>query len=281
MKYENLQTTGSFKIRGAAEALTRLIKSGSKPTKVIAASAGNHGAGLAYAGHGYGIQVELFVPESTPIGKCQKMEAYGAILQKCAGGYDESESLAKKAAQQQGVPYISPYDDDAVIHGNGYLLGKEIEKDLRGVKTVLAPLGGGGMASGLGKYFQSRGVRVIGVSPKNNCAMVTSFETGMAQTDYKGLPTMAEGLEGSVSEKTFDLCKRYGIETFTVSEQAIQNAMVFSYLHLAQELEASAAVVIAAYLDERLNIEKDCDHVLILSGGNVDAATLSKILQDR
>ena len=278
LKYENLQTTGSFKIRGATEALRRLTEEGPRPVKVIAASAGNHGAGLAYAGREFGVQVELFVPDSTPKNKCERMSGYGATLHLTPGGYDDSESLAKRKAKEQSVPYISPYDDDAVIHGNGYLLGKEIHQQLPTVKTVVCPLGGGGMASGLGQYFAGKGVQVVGVSPQNNCAMVTSLRTGVAQTAYKGKKTIAEGLEGSVSEKTYELCKKFGIEPQTVSEGAIKEAIAFAYHKLATVLEASAAVVLAVSLElkETLSVQSDC--VYILSGQNCDSQLLKKIL---
>ena len=278
LKYENLQTTGSFKIRGAVEALKRLVADGGKPDKVIAASAGNHGAGLAYAGREFGVPVELFVPESTPLNKCERMAGYGAVLHHVPGGYDASESQAKSMAKEQSVPYVSPYEDDAVIHGNGFLLGKEIHEQCPQVKTVVCPLGGGGMASGLGQYFQGKDVQMVGVSPINNCAMVTSLKTGIAQVAYHGKRTLAEGLEGSVSEKTYELCKQYGIETQTVTEEAIKDAIIYSFKHFATVLEASAAVVVAAHLQKEVSAKPGLSTVFILSGGNCDQLLLNELV---
>lgn len=275
LKYETLQATGSFKIRGAMEILKRLESSS---THVIAASAGNHGAGVALAGQSLGINVDIYVPKTTPKNKCERMLSFGATLHKVEGGYDDAEALAKQKANERGLPFISPYDDDWVIKGNGEKLGDEIFRQCPTVKTVVCPMGGGGMASGLGQSFVDRDVQVIGVSPEQNCAMATSFQVGAAQTSYRGNKTIAEGLEGSVSQKTYDLCRALNVKVSTVSEQAIEKALAFCFRQLAIIIEPSAAVVVAAYFDPLFFIDKNKDHVLILSGQNCDENLLQRLI---
>ena len=158
--------------------------------------------------------------------------------------YDEAEAEARRrAAADPGLTFVSPFDDDHVIAGNGGLLARELLAQLPDVEAVIAPVGGGGLAGGLGVELVPRGIRLLGVSPEANCAMKRSLEERPgACTRYDGGPTLAEGLEGGVSERTFRMAQDYCPDIALVSEVAIRQAIVYAYRTLGLICEASAAV---------------------------------------
>jgi threonine dehydratase len=276
LKLESLQRTGSFKLRGAAARVAAMSLAGQK--RAIAASAGNHGLGLALAAQSFGIEATVLVSAQTPAIKRAGITALGATVEVVGASYDEAEAEARRrAAADPGLVFVSAFDDDHVIAGNGGLLARELLAQFPDVDTVIAPVGGGGLAAGLGVELVPRGIRVLGVQPEANCAMKRSLEDGRAYTTYDGGPTLAEGLEGAVSERTFAMAKDYFPDVALVSEVAIRRAIVYAYRTLGLVCEASAAVAIAALLEEAVDVAGRRVAVII-SGGNIEAALLDQLL---
>jgi threonine dehydratase len=276
LKLESLQRTGSFKLRGAAARLAAMSLAGQ--TRAIAASAGNHGLGVALAAQAFGIEATVLVSAQTPEVKRAGIAALGATVEVVGASYDAAEAEARRrATADPTLTFVSPFDDDYVIAGNGGLLARELLAQLPDVDTVIAPVGGGGLAAGLGVELVPRGIRVLGVQPEANCAMKRSLEDGHAYTHYEGGPTLAEGLEGAVSERTFTMAKDYFPEISLVSEVAIRRAIVYAYRTLGLVIEASAAVAIAALLDEVIDIQGR-RVVVIVTGGNIEGSLLDQLL---
>lgn len=276
LKLESLQRTGSFKLRGAAARLAAMSLAGEK--RAIAASAGNHGLGVALAAQTFGIEATVLVSSQTPEVKRAGIAALGAKVEVVGATFDEASAEAKRrAAADPSLTFISAFDDDYVIAGNGGLLAREILAQLPDVDTVVVPVGGGGLAAGLGVELVPRGIRILGVQPEANCAMKRSLEDGRAYTRYEGAPTLAEGLEGAISERTFAMAKDYFSEITLVSEMAIRQAIVYAYRTLGLVCEASAAVAIAALLEESIDV-RGRRVVVVVSGGNIEASLLDQLL---
>ncbi len=283
LKLENLQRTGSFKLRGAAARLAALAvdatASGGKPKRVVAASAGNHGLGVALAAQTFGLEATVLVSAQTPELKRAGIAALGAKVEVGGATYDEAEAVARaRAAADDELVFVSAFDDDHVIAGNGGLLAREILAQLPDVQALVVPVGGGGLAGGLGVEVVPRGIKILGASPEVNCAMRRSLDDGRAYTIYPdGGATLAEGLEGAVSERTFAMAKDYFPEIALVSEVAIRQAIVYAYRTLGLICEPSAAVTIAALLDDAAAI-RGRRTVVIISGGNIEPALLDQLL---
>src|SRR5262245_48384117 len=224
LKLENLQRTGSFKLRGAAARLAALAAeaAGGRPKRIVAASAGNHGLGVALAASAFGIDATVLVSAQTPEVKRAGIAALGAKVQVAGATYDEAEAVARQqAAADPDLVFVSAFDDDHVIAGNGGLLAREILAQLPDVQAIVVPVGGGGLAGGVGVEVVPRGIKVLGVSPEANCAMRRSLDEGRAYPTYEGRPTLAEGLEGAVSERTFAMARDYFPDIALVSELQI------------------------------------------------------------
>jgi threonine dehydratase len=297
LKLENLQRTGSFKVRGAAARLaalaldageSRRAKSGGSepsegsevdvPKRVIAASAGNHGLGVAFAAQAFGLQATVLVSAQTPEIKRAGIAALGAAVEVAGATYDEAEDEARRrAAADPGLVFVSAFDDDHVIAGNGGLLAREILAQLPDVQAIVVPVGGGGLAGGIGVEVVPRGIQVLGVSPEANCAMRRSLDEGRAYTSYTGAPTLAEGLEGAVSERTFAMARDYFPDIALVSELAIRRAIVYAYRTLGILCEASAAPALAALLEDASAV-RGRRTVVVISGGNIEPDLLDQLL---
>ena len=276
LKLESLQRTGSFKLRGAAARLAAMVQAGQ--TRAIAASAGNHGLGMALAARTFGIDATVLVSSQTPEVKRAGIAALGARVEVAGASYDEAEAVARqRAAEDPGLVFVSPFDDDHVIAGNGGLLARETLAQLPDIDTVVAPVGGGGLIGGLGVEMVPRGIRLVGVQPEANCAMKRSLEDGRAYTRYEGGPTLAEGLEGAVSERTYAMAKDYCPDISLVSEVAIRRAIVYAYRTLGVVCEASAAVGLAALLEDELDV-RGRRVVLVITGANIEATLLDQLL---
>ncbi len=276
LKLESQQRTGSFKLRGAAARLAAMAEAGQ--TRAITASAGNHGLGIAHAARAFGIEATVLISTQTPEIKRSGIAAAGAQVEVVGSNYDAAEAEARRrAAADPGLVFVSAFDDDHVIAGNGGTLAREILAQLPDVQTVVAPVGGGGLVGGLGVEVVPRGIRLLGVSPEANCAMKRSLDDGRAYTVYQGGPTLAEGLEGAVSERTFLMAKDYLADIGLVSEIGIRKAIVFAYRTLGLVCEASAAVALAALLDETVAL-KGGRTVVVVSGSNIEADLLDQLL---
>jgi len=277
LKLENLQRTGSFKLRGAA-ARVAAVALEDKGRRVIAASAGNHGLGVALAARTFGVEATVLVSAQAPEFKRAGIAALGARVEVAGATYDEAEAEAKRrAAADPSAAFVSAFDDDHVIAGNGGLMAREILAQLPDVQSIVVPVGGGGLAGGIGVEVVPRGIKVLGASPESNCAMRRSLDDGRAYTTYEGGPTLAEGLEGAVSERTYAMARDYFPEVALVSELQIREAIVYAYRTLGIICEASAAPAIAALLDDASPI-RGRRTVVVVSGGNIEPDLLDQLL---
>jgi threonine dehydratase len=285
---ESAQQTGSFKVRGAFLALEALRERG--VGAVIAASAGNHGAGVALAARALGMRALIVVPSVAPAAKRDKIARFGAeIVVFPSPSYDEAEEHAMRLAEERGVAFLSAYDDAAVVAGNGCSLGFEIVRAIGRVPDVLlAPFGGGGLACGLawalaveaGDALDERR-RVWGVQTEVSPSLVMSLERGAALERFSATePTLAEGLEGGVARDAFERALSVIAGALVVDEGAIARAMAYAHRALGRALEGSAAVALAA-LREGLPqevVSGSKEVVLVLTGSNVDSARLKAVL---
>ena len=253
---------------------------------VVAASAGNHGAGVAYAANVLEMDATIVVPKGAPETKRERIEAYGAKLVVSEhDGYDGAETEARALAERLGVPFLSPYDDEAVIAGNGGTLGFEIEAALgHPPAVVLAPFGGGGLASGLGLALP--GTKVFGAQSEASPAFALSLERGGAVESLEpATPTLADGLEGGISRAAFERAASIVAGVVVVSEDDIAAAMVAAYRSLGLTIEGSAAAALAPVLSQLPGALRprsaDEDIVVVLTGRNVDRSRLATLLETR
>ena len=277
---ESLQVTGSFKVRGALLALSRLKEQGQRA--VIAASAGNHGAGVAYAASILDMSATIVVPKATPQVKRERILAYGAKLVVSEHAYDGAERVARELASNDGLPFVSPYDDPAVIAGNGASLGFDIKAALGRVPAiVVTPFGGGGLATGLACALDTK---VMGAQSEASPAFALSLERGEAVEELEPAgDTLADGLEGGISRAAFERASSVVAGVVVVSEQAIAEAMVAAHKWLGLTIEGSAAAALAPFVgtppEELRPANPDSDVVIVLTGRNVDHARLAELLQ--
>ena len=276
MKCEHRLPTGAFKVRGAVTVLTRARELGM--THVVAASAGNHGVGLAWAGSQLGIQPQIVVPRDCPEVKRRKMEAYCRVLVCAEPGYDAAEQWARLLATQEGVPFVSPFDDTLVMAGNGGTLMREVLAACPDVQTVVVPVGGGGLLVGILSVLRTlaRRVTVVTVQSEASPAFTRSLQANQLFATWPPTETLAEGLEGGAGATSVVEAQRYGVQTVTVTEAEIATAMVDAWRNRGQLLEGSAAVVCAAWRSGYLN-QLEGPIVGVLTGGNVAQATIEAL----
>jgi threonine dehydratase len=275
---ECMQVTGSFKVRGALLAMESLVAaSPGRTVEVIAASAGNHGIGVAFAAKAMGAKATIVVPRGAPKTKTDKIAGYGAtVVLAQSTGYDDAEAEAIELARTRGLPFLSPYDDLDVLVGNGASLGFEIARALgKDPDVVYAPIGGGGLATGLACALSSS--RVWGVQSEASCAFAQSLESGVAVTTLPPAITFAEGLEGGISVRGFARAAATLAGAIVVTEEELARAVTFAYREMGLMLEGSAAVALAPVLAPNVD-EVDGDLVVVLTGRNVDPERLAQIV---
>lgn len=247
---EHLQCTGSFKFRGALCAVDALHHAGVR--RVVAASAGNHGIGVARAARLLGTRATIVVPAAAPSSKTARIEREGAAIERVEGGYDAAEARALELASEQGACFLSPYDDDFVLAGNGGSLGLEICAALRTVPDrVIVPIGGGGLATGMAWAMataasQSVPRPVWTVQSEASAAFALSVTAGRAQERLETtIPTLADGLEGGISARAFARAASTVAGVSVVSEADISAAMRSLRDRLGLMVEGSAATGVA------------------------------------
>lgn len=278
LKLESLQPTGSFKIRGALNAaLCHLERHGAAGPPMVTASAGNHGRGLAYAAEWLGLRLTVYVPRDAPRVKRDAIARHGAEL-KLVAGYDETEQAAKRHASSGDAIYISPYSNAEVIAGAG-TIAVEILEDLPEVETIAVPVGGGGLASGIG--IVARCVSrpwVIGVEAAASTAFTTSLAAGRVTHIAPG-PSIADGLTGNLDpdSMTFALVRDTVRRVVTVSEEELAGAVrgLAANDHLIVEGAGGAAV--AAIQAGKCDGDRG-PIVAVVSGANVDVDRLVQVL---
>ena len=276
LKAESLQRTGSFKLRGAVHKISRL---GAVPG-VVAGSAGNHGQSLAYAARAQGIPCEVFMPEEAPVAKVAAVQAFGGIVNLGGDSVDACVAAAKERAAQTGAGFVHPFDDGDVILGQA-TLGLELLEDVPELETVVVPVGGGGLISGIAGVV--KGVhpkaRIIGVQVDACAPFPESIATG-APVMFSSRATIADGIAITrPGELTLPLVQRWVDEMIVVGEDDVADAMVWLLERSRVVVEGGGAVGIAALLSGRLTPAPSGTTVIVLSGGNVDAGLLAAIAQ--
>lgn len=273
-KCESDNPTGSFKVRGALAALTRAGVDG--VDRVVAASAGNHGAGVAFAAGRLGMHAVIVVPSDCPAVKLEKMRRLGADVRVSAHrGYDDAEAEARALASADGVPFVSPFLHTDVMAGNGGTLVRELLEQRPDMASLVVPVGGGGLLAGALAELERSAPRVAVVAVQSQAcpAFVRSLEEGVVHERWQGDPTVAEGLEGGTGAPGVAMARRYGARAIAVPEPAIADAMRRIWRDENVAVEGSAAVVFAARAIGRLDdLPEPCVHVL--TGSNVAPSLL-------
>jgi threonine dehydratase len=277
-KLENLQYTGSFKVRGAMNKVLSLTPA-ERDRGVVTASTGNHGAATAFSLGKFGATGIVFVPQGASSGKVQAIERLGAEV--CYHGDDGAvtEAHARQYARENRLTYVSPYNDPQVIGGQG-TIAVELAKQLDQIDMVYVALGGGGLISGIAGYLKSihPDVKIIGCSPANSQVMIESVKAGQI-LDLPSLPTLSDGTAGGVEPDsiTFDLCCDLVDDYETVTESEIKESLR-QYLQVHHMLiEGSAAVALAGCLKQSDRMAGK-NGVVILCGANISLETLKGIL---
>jgi threonine dehydratase len=264
---EHAQVTGSFKVRGAVAAISARIDE-ARGRGVIAASAGNHGAGVAWAARALGVRATIVVPQGTPSIKRARIEGEGAELVIEGAGYDDAERAAIDLAVTRGSLFLSPYDDLDVSAGNGGTLARDIESAIGRLSRLIVPLGGGGLASGLAAGFD-RPREVWGAQSAACPAFARSLQRGFAIAAMSSDgATLAEGLEGGISAAGFERARRALSGVAIVTEESIAYAMQWARRELGLLIEGSAAVALVPLLAGH---ELADGAAIVLTGRNVDA----------
>jgi threonine dehydratase len=278
LKLENLQLTGSFKVRGAMNKLLSLAPE-ERAGGVVAASTGNHGAAVAFGAGKLGMKALIFAPEQSSPTKVDAVRRLGALVRFHGTDCVDAESFARQYAVTHNMPYVSPYNDPIIVGGQG-TVGLEIDNQLSGIDAVLVTLGGGGLISGIAGYLKSmrRNVRIIGCSPENSAVMAESIKAGRI-LEIKSRPTLSEGSAGGVEQGaiTFDLCKELVDDYVNVSESEIVHALKFFMEAHHMMIEGAAAVSIAALLKTKDKFRGQ-NAVVVVCGANIGLETLKSIL---
>jgi threonine dehydratase len=276
IKDEGRQRSGSFKLRGAYNAVASL-SADERARGLVTASAGNHGLGVAIAARLLGASARIHVPSSSPEVKRSRIAAEGAELRLVEGGYDDAHAAAEADAEETGRFFVHGFSDPRVVAGAG-TVGLEIVEDLPGVRTVVVPVGGGGLIGGVGTAVRALapGVAIVGVQTEETSAMHASLAAGRVVSPPMG-ETLCEGLSGDVDERGLALAMRVVDRIVIVSEDAVRRAMAWLHREHGTTVEGSGAVGVAAVLEGALG-KVEGPMAVVLSGSNVDPARLAQIL---
>lgn len=278
LKTENLQITGSFKVRGAYYKISQL--SAEEQAKgVVACSAGNHAQGVALACNHLGIESTIFMPESAPISKVEATRSYGSEIILAGDNYDDCYEASLRYIDEHDKIFIHPFDDEEVIVGQG-TIGLEILEQLPDVDLVLVPVGGGGLVGGISYVIKSLKpeCKVIGVEAEKAPSMAASLKENKIKK-ISSQDTFADGIAvKQPGPKTFDLAKKYVDQVITVSDDEIAFALLSLMEKQKLVCEGAGTVAFAAVLFDKLELDnkKVC---VVLSGGNIDVNILSRVIQ--
>ncbi|MBR2334776.1 MAG: threonine ammonia-lyase [Clostridia bacterium] len=278
LKPENLQVTGSFKVRGAGYMISQLSAE-EKAKGVIACSAGNHAQGVALAAQKYGIKSVICLPDGAPISKVEATKSYGAEVVMVKGVYDDAYNRALELRDEMGYTFVHPFDNDNVIAGQG-TIGLEILNELKDIDAVVVPIGGGGLASGIAFAVKqlSPKTKVYGVQAKGAPSMYNSVKSGKRER-LDGVNTIADGIAvKEPGENTFELCSKYIDEIVTVTEGEISSAILALIEQHKMIAEGAGAVAVAAVMFNKIDV-KGKRVVSVVSGGNIDVTILSRVIK--
>ena len=275
IKPENLQLTGAFKIRGAYNKMFHLSAQ-EKEAGVVAASAGNHAQGVAYSAGKLGIKAVIVMPAQTPLIKVEATRGYGAEVVLHGECYDDAYAKALEIQKESGATLIHPFDDPYVIAGQG-TIGMEILEELPQVDAIIVPIGGGGLASGIGAAVKQLNptVKIIGVEPKGAQTLNYSIRRNEV-SELESVSTIAEGVAvKKPGDHTFELVKTYVDEIIVVSDVEVLEA--FLLMVEKEKLVAENAGVLALAALKKLSM-KSANVVSVVSGGNIDVVTISEMI---
>ena len=277
LKTENLQVTGSFKVRGAYYKMSQLTDE-EKATGVVACSAGNHAQGVALAAQKSGIKAVICLPDGAPISKVEATRSYGAEICLVNGVYDDAYNKALELRDKEGYTFIHPFDDPDVIAGQG-TIALELASQVPDLDAVIVPIGGGGLISGIAYAIKSLNpnVKVYGVQASGAPSMLNSIHDAHIET-LESVFTIADGIAvkkpGSL---TYDICSQYVDEIVTVTDDEISAAILALMEQHKLVTEGAGAVSVAAAMFGKVDIEGK-KTVCLLSGGNIDVTILSRVI---
>ncbi len=278
LKTENLQVTGSFKVRGAYFKISQLTEE-ERSHGVIACSAGNHAQGVALAATKAGIKSLICLPDGAPISKVEATKGYGADVCLVPGVYDDAYAKALQLRDEKGYTFIHPFDDENVIAGQG-TIGLELMEQLPEMDAVVVPIGGGGLISGVAFAIKNLNpnIKVYGVQAAGAPSMEQSLKNGkIGRLD--SVSTLADGI--AVKEpgvNTFELCQKYVDEVVTVTEDEISCAILSLIEQQKLIAEGAGAVSVAAVMFNKVPV-KGKKVVCLVSGGNIDVTILSRVIR--
>jgi threonine dehydratase len=278
LKLENQQRTGSFKIRGATFRVSQLTPF-ERDCGVITASAGNHAQGVALAARDAGVSATVYMPQTASIAKIQATEGYGATVILEGANFDEAVAAAKLKAAETGMVFISAYDDDGIITGQGSV-GVELLAEIPDIETVIIPIGGGGLFSGVAAYLKTKRpeIRIIGVQAEGADGGARSFHAGRLLPRETPVATIADGIAiKAPSERTFAYIKKYADDVVTVREESLAQAIMLLLSRAKVVVEPSGAAGLATLLEHpNLSVGKTA---VILCGGNIDLKLLADLIE--
>ena len=277
LKPENLQITGSFKVRGSAYKISQLSAE-EKAKGVIACSAGNHAQGVALAATKNGIKSLICLPDSAPISKVEATKGYGAEVCLVEGVYDDAYNKAIELKEKEGYTFVHPFDDEDVIAGQG-TIALEVLNDLDNIDAIVVPVGGGGLISGIAytaKHIRPS-VKVYGVQMTGAPSMYNSIHDGKIET-LDTVQTVADGIAVKrPGDNTFEIVKKYVDDIALVSEDEVSSAILALIEKQKMIAEGAGAASVAAVMFNKFDL-KGKRVVCIVSGGNIDVTSLSRVI---
>ncbi len=277
LKPENLQITGSFKVRGSAYKIAMLSEE-EKAKGVIACSAGNHAQGVALAATKNGIKSLICLPDSAPISKVEATKGFGADVCLVAGCYDDAYQKALELKEKEGYTFVHPFDDENVIAGQG-TIALEILNDLDNIDAIVVPVGGGGLLSGIAYTVKQirPSVKVYGVQVKGAPSMYKSLRAGKIEC-LKSVQTIADGIAvKEPGENTFAIASEYVDDVVLVSDDEVASAILALIEKQKMISEGAGATAVAAVMFDKLPL-KGKRVVCVVSGGNIDVTSLSRVI---
>ena len=278
LKTENLQVTGSFKVRGSYYKMSKLTEE-EKSRGVVACSAGNHAQGVALAAQKNGIKAVICLPDGAPISKIQATKSYGAEVCLVEGVYDDAYKKALSLRDDHGYTFIHPFNDEDVIAGQG-TIALEIADQIPDLDAVIVPIGGGGLISGIAYTIKSinPAVKVYGVQASGAPSMYNSVKDGEIE-ELSSVSTIADGIAVKrPGDLTYEICSKYVDEIVTVSDDEISAAILAMMEQHKIVTEGAGAVSVAAAMFGKLDIAGK-KVVCLLSGGNIDVPILSRVIE--
>ena len=278
LKTENLQTTGSFKVRGAYYKMAQLSAE-EKSRGVVACSAGNHAQGVALAAQKSGIKAVICLPSGAPLSKIEATKSYGAEVCLVDGVYDDAYQRALQLRDEMGYAFLHPFNDEDVIAGQG-TIALELVEQLPEFDVVLVPIGGGGLISGIAYTLKTLkpAVKIVGVEALGAPSMKNSVDHGAIET-LASVSTIADGIAvKQPGDLTYDFCKKYVDEIVTVTEDEISAAILALMERQKLVAEGAGAVAVAAAMFDKVDLTGK-KAVCVVSGGNIDVTILSRVIK--